>query len=123
MASPLSGSLAATIHSAFKDLFLDATLTRDGANTTGQAYSPNLEEPTVYSCKAIEKSSSGARGTDSVGTSSTTILILRNSLSVSPEPMDRIAIPSKGIDGFIPSEEGAVKSDPAAATWKCRVVT
>ncbi len=122
MASPLSGSLAKTIYRSFKNIFLDATLTRDGENS-GEGYSPNLEEPTVYTCKAIAQPSSGANGTDIVGSTDTTILILRNSLSVNPEPLDRIAIPSQAIDGVIPSDPKAVKSDPAAATWECRVVT
>jgi hypothetical protein len=122
MTSPLAGKLAASIYKGMKGLFLDATLTRDGVNS-GQGYSPNLAEPTVYTCKAIAQPSKGAQGTDIVSATDTTILILRNSLSVSPEPLDRIAIASQGISGVIPSDPKAVKSDPAAATWECRVVT
>lgn len=122
MVSPLAGPLAKTIFKSFKGIFLDATLTRDGVNS-GQGYSPNLAEPTVYTCKAIAQPSSGARGTDIVSETDTKILILRNSLSVSPEPLDRIEIPIQGISGVIPSDPKAVNSDPAAATWEVRVVT
>jgi len=129
MVSPLSGPLAKTIYKSFKTIFLDATLTRDGANS-GEGYSPNLAEPTVYTCKAIAQPSKGARGEDIVSNTDTVILILRNSfresgvtVTVNPEPLDRIAIPSQGIAGVIPSDPKAIKSDPAAATWECRVVT
>lgn len=122
MVSPLAGPLAKTIYKSFKAIFLDATLTRDGINS-GEGYSPNLAEPTVYTCKAIAQPSKGAQGTDIVSSTDTKILILRNSLSVNPEPLDRIAIPSQGISGVIPSDPKAISSDPAAATWECRVVT
>jgi len=122
MASPLAGALARTVYKSFKSIFLDATLTRDGVNT-GEGYSPNVGSATVYTCKAIAQPSKGAQGTDIVSSTDTKILILRNSLSVNPEPLDRIAIPSQGIEGVIPSDPKAVSSDPAAATWECRVVT
>ena len=121
MASPFETQVASLIYTGMKGLFFDATLTRDGANTTGQAYSPNLAEPTVYSCKAIPVTTS--KGTrDGVGDSEIMVLILANSLSVTPEPYDRIAVPVRGIDGVIPDRKKAVASDPAKATWKCAVV-
>lgn len=122
MASPLSGSLAKTIYKSFKSIFLDATLTRDGANS-GDAYDPDTAAATVYTCKAIAQPSKGTSGADMAGASDATILILANSLSVSPEPLDRISIPSQAISGVIANDKKAVTSDPARATWQCRVVT
>lgn len=124
--SPLAGALAKTVHKAFKGLFLDATLTRDGANS-GEGYSPNLAEATVYTCKAIaQEYSAGTSGTDLVGATDMNVLILADSLSVTPEPLDRVAIPSQGFSGVIyGGAKGmkAVRTDPAKATWQCRVVT
>lgn len=122
MASPLSGSLASLIYTGMKALFLDATLTRDGANS-GDAYDPDTATATVYTCKAIAEYSKGTQGTDMAGSTDAMILILANSLSVVPEPLDRIAIPSQNISGVIPGDKKAVTSDPARATWSCRVVT
>src|SRR3954463_10456680 len=122
VASPLSGSLAKTIYKSFKAIFLDATLTRDGANSTA-AYDPTTATATVYTCKAIAEYTKGTTGTDMAGVTDVTILILANSLSVSPEPLDRIAIASQGIAGVIANDPKAVTSDPARATWQCRVVT
>ncbi len=124
MASPLDGSLAKTIHSAFKTLFLDATLTRDGANS-GDAYDPETAAPTVYPCKAICEPKKGTSGTDMAGTSDMAFLILANSLpsGISPEPLDRIAIASQGLSGVVANDPNAVKSDPARAAFECRVVT
>ncbi len=126
MASPLSGSLAKTIYKSFKSIFLDATLTRDGANS-GDAYDPETATATVYTCKAIaQEYSAGVQGTDLVGGTDMKILILANSLSVTPEPLDRIAIPSQAISGVVyggTTGMKAVTSDPARATWTCRVVT
>ncbi len=122
MASPLSGSLAKTVYKSFKSIFLDATLTRDGSNS-GDAYDPDIAAATVYTCKAIAEPSSGTSGSDIAGVTDATILILANSIAVQPEPLDRIAIPSQGISGVIANDKKAVVSDPARATWQCRVVT
>ena len=124
MASPLAGSLAATIYGAAKGLFLDATLTRDGANS-GDSYDSTTAAATVYPCKAICDPKSGASGTDMAGTSDMAFLILANSLPVgiSPEPLDRIAIPSQGVSGVVANDPKAVTGDPARATWSCRVVS
>lgn len=122
MVSPLSGSLAKTIYKSFKAIFLDATLTRDGINS-GDAYDPDTATATVYTCKAIAEYSKGAQGSDIVGNTDATILILANSLSVDPEPLDRIAIAGQSISGVIPNDKKAITSDPARATWQCRVVT
>lgn len=122
MASPLSGPLASLIYTGMKALFLDATLTRDGVNS-GDSYDPDTAAATVYTCKAIAEPTSGTSGNDMAGASNVTILILANSLSVKPEPMDRIAIASQSISGVIANDKKAVKGDPARATWQCRVVT
>ncbi len=120
--SPLAGGLAKTVYKSFKTLFLDATLTRDGANS-GSAYDPTTAAATVYTCKAIAQGyKTGARGSDIAGSSDMQILILANSLAVKPEPMDLIAIPLQSISGVVANDPGAVQSDPALATWQCRVV-
>jgi hypothetical protein len=101
VASPLSGSLAKTIYKSFKSIFLDATLTRDGANS-GAIDDPTVATATVYTCKAIcQEFSKGVQGTDLVGATDVNVLILANSLSVTPEPFDRIAIPSQAISGVV----------------------
>jgi len=115
------------IYGALGDEFFDCTLTRDGANS-GAAYDPVTATPTVYPCKAIaEEYSAGIRGQGLVGATDVSVLILAQSLSVQPEPLDQIAIASQGISGVIaPADASGVKavmSDPARATWQCRVVT
>lgn len=124
MVSPLAGALAKTIYRAAKGIFLDATLTRDGANS-GAAYDPTTATATVYPCKAICEFKKGASGTDIAGTTDASFLILANSLpsGISPEPMDRIAIASQGISGVVANDPKAVTGDPSRATWSCRVVT
>ncbi len=121
MVSPLLG-LPATIYKSFKSIFLDATLTRDGANS-GDSYDPDTAAATVYTCKAIAQAGAdGTSGTDLAGVSYNTILILARSLAVTPQPLDRIAIPIQGISGVIANDPGAVGSDPAQATWECKTV-
>lgn len=132
MTSPLQSQIASLIYTGMRGLFLDATLTRDGANTTGEGYSPNLAEATVYSCKAIPlEHAKGTRGGDLAGTTEVAVMILANSfktssgasVSVKPETLDRIAVPVREIEGVIPDRKKAVTSDPARATWTCWVVT
>jgi hypothetical protein len=127
MTSPLSGSLAATIGKAFKNIFLDATLTRDGA-TTGPAYDPVAGTAVSYSCKAIaQQYSTGMQGQGLVGATDAQILILATSLAVTPQPLDRISIPSQSISGtIVPADASglqAVSTDPAKAVWQCRART
>lgn len=127
MTSPLSGGLARTIGKAFKNLFLDATLTRDGA-TTGPSYDPVQGTPTVYTCKAIAQAySTGMQGTGLVGSTDMQILILATSLAVTPQPLDRVSIPSQGKVGtIVPANtagQQAVSTDPANAVWECRAMT
>jgi hypothetical protein len=119
-------SLPKTINAAFKGIFFDATLTRDGANS-GSIDDPTTAAATVYSCKALATEyGRGIQGTALVGATDMNILILAGSLAVQPEPLDRIAITSQSISGVIyGGADGlkAVTSDPAQATWQCRVVT
>ncbi len=123
MTSPLSGSMAKAIYKGMKGLFLDATLTRDGANS-GPAYDPATAAATEYSCKAIPISNTkGVEGVELAGSTEVAVLILKNSLSVAPESLDRIDIPSKGVSGVVASRDKAVNTDPAGATWQCWVVT
>lgn len=126
MTSLLDGEIAEIINDELGDIFLDATLTRDGANS-GDAYDPTTAEPTEYTCKAIVQDySAGTNGLDLVGATDVNVLILANSLSVEPKPLDRIDIASKGISGTIyggTTGLKAVRGDPATATWQCRVVT
>ncbi len=129
MVSPLL-SLPKTVYKSFKSIFLDATLTRDGANS-GSAYDPTVASPTVYTCKAIAQTGAdGTSGRDMAGVSDNTFLILANSfrnssgvsVTITPEPLDRLAIPVQGISGVIANDPKAVGGDPAQATWEVRVV-
>ncbi len=114
MTSPLAGSLAKTIGSAFKNLFLDATLTRDGP-PTGPAYDPTPGAAESYSCRAIvEVYSASYRASGLVQINDRRVLILANSLGVRPLPGDRVTI--QGVT-FVVQE---VETDPATAVWTCR---
>ena len=127
MASPLSGSLAATINSALGFLFLDATLTRDVVPES-PAYDPAdppASVPVSYPCKAIrDHYSVGHRSGGLVEGKDVKVLILQNSLSTTPAPLDRITITGMGGPFTIvaPGAGGmpAVMADPANATWECR---
>ncbi len=121
MVSPLL-KVKQQVYKSFKSIFLDATLTRDGANSTA-AYDPTTAAATVYTCKAIAEYTDGTKGTDMAGVSDAKVLILAGSLTVKPEPLDRIAIAIQGFSGVIANDQRAVISDPALATWECRVVT
>ena len=112
MSSPLAGSLAKTIGGAFKTLFLDAVLTRDG-ESTGPSYDPTLGEPLTFNCKAIVEKYSDRFRTDSlIRQSDRKVLILANSLGVRPAEGDRITI--SGIT-FTAMD---VATDPAEAVWE-----
>ncbi len=130
MVSPLSGSLAATINSALGFLFLEATLTRDVVPDS-PAYDPAdppASVPVSYSCKAIRETYGvGHRSGGLVEAQDVKILILQNSLSVTPKPLDRILITGMGGTFTIvaPGAGGqpSVMADPANATWECRART
>jgi hypothetical protein len=123
MTSPLLGSLAATIGSAMSSLFLDATLTRDVPGTIVDPADPPLPTQITYSCKAIEQEySAGLRGQGLVGATDIQVLILASTITVEPQPLDRITIRGKTVTIVPMSAAGmkAVQSDPAKATWSCR---
>ena len=96
MASPISGSLAATIYGAFKNLFLDATLTRQVVLPTSPAFDPAdppAPTPVNYACKAIrDRYSVSEKNNSSILDGDAKILVLVNSLSVSPIRNDIITI-------------------------------
>lgn len=111
MTSPLSGSIAKTVGSAFKGIFLDAVLTRDGA-PTGPAYDPTPGAPVTYPCKAIvETYSAFYRAQGLVEASDRKVLVLAASLGVKPLPGDRITVQG------ITFTAQAVSTDPAGAVW------
>lgn len=127
MASPLQGSLAATIGRAFNSLFLDATLTRDMfvTNSPDDSFDPPTPTPTDYACKAMRATYGLGYLRDSlVEAGDVKIVILQTSLSIDPLPGDRIII--LGFGGpwtIVPANSsglGAVTADPANAIWQCR---
>src|SRR5262245_21221785 len=119
MTSPLEGSLATTICKAMKSLSIDATLLRDGATTATN--SPDLAfdpaEPTTseHSCLAVvETYGAMLRASGVIKSNERKVLILANSLDVTPVPNDRITV--RGITFTILE----VMTDPALAVWECK---
>jgi hypothetical protein len=104
-------------------LFLDATLTRDVQGVGSDPADPPPPTQVAYPCKAIEQDySSGLLAAGLVTATDIGILILANSLSVDPAPLDRITIRGRTVTIVPASTSGmkAVQSDPARATWLCR---
>lgn len=126
----LDGELAALIASEGSEFFLDAVLTRD---VPAEQTSPAFEEfdppaPTAvpYPCKAIENQyGAGLRAAGLVGAQDVEVLILADTLDVTPEPGDRITIrgATRTIVPKSSSGKAAVTGDPARATWSCRCMT
>ena len=118
MASPLAGSLAATIGAAFYSLFLDATLTRDtdGSNSPDiDRFDPPAPTSTDYPCKAIVETYKNRYSKDStIGDKDRKVLILATSIEVPPIPGDRVTI--SGVNFTVLD----VVTDPATAVWECR---
>jgi hypothetical protein len=115
MTSPLSGSLAKTIGSAFKGLFLDAVLTRETPGTGGDPFDPPPPVVTTYSCKAVvEAYSDYFRKSGLVNAADRKVLILAASLAVKPQAGDRVTIQ------HITFTLSEVSTDPATAVWECR---
>ncbi len=117
MASPLEGSLAATIGAAMAFLFLDATLARNVAGTITDPADPPVPTEATYACKAIvEDFAERFRLDGTVQANERKVLILATTLSVTPQPNDRITIRSTTYTVM------TVATDPALATWelKCR---
>lgn len=123
MTSPLLG-LATKINKAFGNIFLDCVLTRSTPGT-GPAYDPGEPTLTTFDCKAIANSYSAYTMASSlVNSNDMEVLILAASLSIDPEPLDKIEIASQGFVGIIvagtTSGMKAVSTDPAKAVWSCR---
>lgn len=127
MASPLTGSLAKTIGSAFKGLFLDAVLTREtpGEPDPDRPFDPPAPTVQTFRCKALQDQFSAtllAGGL--VASDDVKLLILAASLTTTPQSGDRVTVrwqtftivPGGGSDGM----KAAVATDPALAIWECR---
>lgn len=116
MASPLAGSLAATINSAMSSLFLDAVYTVDVPGVSSpdvDSFDPPAPVPTDYPCKAIvENYSERFRLDGTVKQTDRKVLILARSLSVKPEIGGRVTI------GGITFTAIDVATDPATAAWE-----
>ena len=118
MTSPIAG-IASQIYAGFKDIFFNATLTRDTVTDS----SPDVEfDPVItstdYTCKAIRDgfiTRPMAGGLAKVG--DVKILILANSISVTPRNGDRVAIDDDTVGGTFAIIE--VETDPATALWTC----
>jgi len=123
--------LAEEIGDAFDDLFLDAVLTRDVPGSTEPPYStydPGPPGTATYSMKALcESYSAFTRGQGLVGATDMKVMILATSLSVEPQPLDRIAIAVQGFSGQIVAGDTAgtpaVGTDPGKAVWTVRCST
>lgn len=125
MTSPLLGSVAKTVYGAMKNLFLDATLTRDVVAAGGDPADPPAPTPVSYPCKAIRDTYGVSfRSGGLVNEQDVKVIILQQSLSVTPIPLDRISI--VGMNGQLTivtpgaGSQPAVSADPANATWECR---
>lgn len=118
MTSPLSGSLATTIYGAMRSLFLDATLTRDVVLPTSPAFDPAdppAPTPVSYTCKAVrDRYSTFDRSNSSIKDGDSKILILVNSLAVTPVKNDIITIQGTSFSVV------HVDVDPANALWTCQ---
>ncbi len=103
----------------FKDATLTRTTTVAGANPWDP---PASTSTTAYTCKAL-RDSFGATWLAGglVAAEDVKIIILADTLSVEPQPGDKIAI---GADEWTIVPAGgsapAVMADPATATWECR---
>lgn len=118
MASPLEGALASAIYKGLKGIFLDATLTQDtfASVSPDVAFDPANPTQTSYTCKAVnDKTRTFTTPDGLVSRRSASILILANSLSVTPTDGDRVTIRSKTY------RIGMVEIDPAQACWICEV--
>ena len=126
MPSPLLGSIAQAVGSAFSGIFLDATLTRSVAVAGGDPADPAPPTKKIYPCKAMtEQYSSYDRANGLVGAKDVRIMILATSLPVEPLPLDIITIRGKSYTIAPGGTAGtaSVQSDPAIATWSCRCMT
>ncbi len=113
MASPLEGSIATTIHGAFKSIFYDATVDRTVV-VGGDVYDPTSGTPTTtsYTCKGmVDEYTRFERQNSQIEANDRKILVLANSLSITPELDDTITIRSATYTIL------SVDIDPANAVW------
>ncbi len=103
MASPLESKIKKTVGKSFKNLFLNATLTRE-TTSGGDAWNPASTTTATYTCKAIHEEYSEEYRLKN----------LVDSLAVDPKEGDKITI--RGATFTIKD----AKTDPATATWTCR---
>lgn len=115
--------VAGIIADAAGDLvFKDATLAKTTTTPAVTPYDPPTTSTTAYSCKAL-RDTFGATWLAGglVDAEDVKVLILADTLSVTPEAGDRITI---GADTWtiVPAGGGkaAVSTDPATACWECR---
>lgn len=131
MVSPLEGPIAKSIYKGFKKLFLRAVLERDTVTDAGPL-DQGVTSTATYECKAVDIDYSDFdRGQGLVNANDMQVIILANSLAVTPEPLDRITIFRNGVAGrelTIVSSQGvspqggaaSIRKDPANATWTVR---
>ena len=120
--------VAGIIADAAGDLvFKDATLTRPTKVAGATAYDPPASTGTAtYTCKALRDTfgSTWLAG-GLVAAEEVKIIILADTLSVEPQPGDKITIQGETYT-IVPMSVGfgqgikAVGADPATATWECR---
>lgn len=122
MTSPLLGSLAKTIGSAFKGLFLDATLSRSVASAGPNEWTPGTVTTTNYACKAIHDTwSTMAISSGLVSSEDVKLLILAASCPVEPVSGDVVTIRGESFTiGNAGGTGSAVETDPARAVWTTR---
>lgn len=126
MTSPILG-LAKTIGKALNGIFLDAVLTREVPGS-GPVYDPGPSTTVTYDCKGlVEAYGAYTRGQGLVAATDMKVMILATSLSVQPQPLDKIEIAAQGFTGRIvagdTSGTPAVETDPAKAVWSIRCST
>ncbi len=118
MASPLD-TIAGDIFHAFNGVFYAAVLTRNTAPVTSPDFDPADPPPpvqTTYTCRAlITKYADRFRFDGLVHVKDRKVLILANSLSVSPVMNDLVTVSG---NAFVLSED--INIDPALACWVCR---
>lgn len=120
----LDGGIANIAHGALKGLFFDAVLERDveTAQSPARPHDPApAGAPAEFTCKALiveytnfERTNPAIKGGDRK------VLILAASFSpaTEPQPNDRITLQGETL--AIVDDAGAVRRDPATATWECQ---
>lgn len=115
MASPLQGSIAETINAAFSSIFYDCTVDRTTI-TGGDAYDPSsgVSSTVSYPCKGmVDTFTKFERQNTLIKARDVKIIILTNSLSITPEVSDKVTI--RGTTYSIAKD--GIAQDPAQATW------